>query len=179
MEDNFMQYMKVVAGENQQKTNEKKLSEKDKQKISSAYFQLFYNISFSNWLKGMTLGEAWYRAINKMKTFIASKSPENPATMYLRQIFSAHKTKWAQLIMTSPEKDTVIECSPEKKQEWMARIGTSINKNLTEINNTAGNYEPDKKQEYKNQNGFSAGQQTMQMLIMWQMQNQNQRTRYK
>ena len=81
MEDKFNQYMKIIAGESIQKKQEKVLSEEDKKKISSAYFQLFYNISFANWLKGASLGQAWYKAIEQIKSFISSKTHENPATM--------------------------------------------------------------------------------------------------
>lgn len=177
MEDQFNQYMKIIAGENIQKKQEKVLSEADKKKISAAYFQLFYSLSFANWLKGTSLGQAWYKAIEQLKSFISSKSSENPATMYMRQIFAAHKAKWSQLIMTSPLKDTKIECTPEKKQEWNMRVAKNTNEALKNLNDTLALYETKEQKNQKpvQQSEFLSAQQKMQMLILWQMQNQNER----
>lgn len=177
MQDNFNQYMKIIAGEKPQRTQEKTLSEADKKKISAAYFQLFYSLSFANWLKRTSLGQAWYKAIEQLKSFISSKSPENPATMYMRQIFAAHKAKWSQLIMTSPLKDTQIECTPEKKQEWNMRVAKNTTDALKNLNDMLALYKTNEqpKQKTVQQSEFLSAQQKMQMLIMWQMQNQNER----
>lgn len=178
MEVSFNQAMQMVAGESQKKSQEKQLSAEDKKKISSAYFQLFYALSFTNWIQGKSLGQAWYKAIEQMKSFISSKNPENPTIMYMRQIFAAHKTKWSQHIMTSPLKDKVLELTPEKKQEWNMKVAKSVNEALKILNEKIALYEPEKKIDKNNakgQSGFLSAQQKMQMLIMWQIQNQNQR----
>ena len=178
MEEDFNKYMKIIAGKNTQNTQQKNLSDIDKQKISSAYFQLFYNLSFANWLKGCSLGEAWYKAIEHMKAFISTKNQKNPATMYIRQIFAAHKIKWSHLIMTSQNKDSKINCNSEKRQEWNKRVAKNIADSLKIINDSIALYAA-KEQSTENpsiqKSGFLSAQQKMQMLIMWQVQKQNEK----
>lgn len=175
MELSFNQAMQMVAGQNPQKKQEKELSAEDKKKISSAYFQLFYALTFSHWLQGKSLGQAWYKALEQTKAFIASKNPSNQATMYMRQIFAAHKAKWSQHIMTSPMKDEVLELTPEKKQEWNMRVAKSTTEALNTLKEKFAAYEPKKQEVQKPNSEFLSAQQKMEMLIMWQIQNQRQR----
>ena len=78
--------------------------------------------------------------------------------------------------MTSHLKDTKIECSPEKKQEWNMRVAKNTNEALKNLNGTLALYETKEQKNQKpvQQSEFLSAQQKMQMLIMWQMQNQRQ-----
>lgn len=176
MNDAFEKNMALIAGANDQKKQEKALTDADKKKISSAYMKLFYSLSFAHWMRGISLGQAWYKALEQTKAFIASKSSENPATMYMRQIFAAHKAQWSKRIMTSPNKDKILNCPPEKKQEWNMRIAKNTNGALKTLNDTLALYaeKEQKNQKPAQQSEFLSAQQKMQMLLMWQAQNQRQ-----
>lgn len=175
--DEFSTNMKIIAGVNVQRDEQKReLADADKKKLSSAYFQLFYNLTFANWLRGGNLGTAWYRALAQMQQFVNSKSAKNPAGLYLRQVLSAHKARWAQLMMTSPHRNDVIRASPEKIQQWNQRVARATTQAMNGLNTTLAQYEktvPHTTTNVANAQGTDAykiAMQKMQQMIILEIQ---------
>lgn len=140
MNDDFNKYMQMIAGANLQKSTEKQLAESDRQRISQAYFDLFYNLTATTWLRGGSLGHAWYTAMAQMKSFVSARDAQNPAAMYMRQLVAAHNARWGQLMMTSPHRDDVIDVSPQLRQEWSQRVAKKSTAALAILNQILAAY---------------------------------------
>lgn len=176
MADKFNEYMQIIAGANPQKSNAKQLSDADKKKLSSNYFELFYNLTATNWLRGGNLGRAWYVALNQMKQYITAQAPNNPAAMYLRQVFAAHNTRWAQIMMTSPHRNDTIDAPADKRAEWTARVAQKTTAALNDLNSVLAQYRVETKTQQANtatkQAAMRTAMQNIQMQILMQMKRQ-------
>lgn len=178
MNDAFNEKLQIIAGTESSQKAEKQLSEADKKKISESFFKLFFNLSFTNWLRGKTLGASWYTALQQLEQFVNSKNGKNPASLYLRQIFAAHKIKWNQVMMTNKHRDDMLNPTPEQKQKWNQRVAQNVHSSMTSLNDTLKSYElPEQKTEKSQsaqQDAIKLAAQKMQMLIMLRLK-QNQR----
>lgn len=178
MTDAFDKNMQIISGAENLKTQDKQLSDTDKQKISEAYFKLFFNLTYTNWLRGKTLGNSWFTALSQLEQFVKSKNGNNQAALYLRQIFAAHKTKWDQVMMTNKHRDDVLQPTPEQKQKWNQRTAKAVTDSMNSLNGILKTYEVPEQKNNKpqtaQQDAFKIAAQKMQMLIMLQMkQKQN------
>ena len=88
--------------------------------------------------------------------------------MYMRQIFAAHKAQWSKRIMTSPNKDKILNCPPEKKQEWNMRIAKNTNEALKTLNDTLALYaeKEQKNQKPAQQSEFLSAQHNSQSFYL-------------
>lgn len=170
MNTEFQQKMAIVAGHTQQKKVE--LTQADKKKISVAYYKLFFALSMTMWLRGKTLGAAWHTALAQMKSYVESKNKNNPAAMYLNQVFVAHSTKWQQVMMTSLNKDEKLKLTPETQADWMKKTAQRTNDALKTLGETLKQHEPKQPQKAQVPQMMNA-QQKMQLLILQHM-NQKQ-----
>ena len=166
MNEAFEKNMRIIAGENMHDNQSKQLSEQDKNKLSESYFKLFFNLTYNNWLRGKKLGESWYTALNQLEQFITSKKSNNPASLYLRQIFASNKTKWAQVMMTSKHRDDVLQPTPEQKQNWNQIASKNISNALTMLNETIKAYTPTEQMTFK---------KATQQIPLWFLQKQRQK----
>lgn len=179
MNDDFNKNMQIITGANPQNSTVKQLTDADKKKISDAYFSLFFNLTFTNWIRGGNLGNAWYKALSQIKQFVGAKQPSNPATMYMRQICAAHNARWAQVMMTNKHRDDVLDATPEQKQQWNARTAQNTTNALKILNDTVAAYtatqQKDTQQSQASQSdAIKIAAQKMQMMILMQMrQKQN------
>lgn len=179
MNDAFNKNMQIITGKEPQSDKAKQLSESDKKKISKFYFRLFFNLAFTNWLRGKTLGQSWYMALSQLEQFVKSKNANNPAALYLRQVFAAHKARWSQVIMTNKHRDDMLQGSPEEKKQWNQRVAKSVSEAMNTLNDTLKAYDLPEQQKSENkqsaqQDVFKNAAQKMQMLIMLQLkQKQN------
>ena len=180
MNDAFEKNMQIIAGANLQNEQEKQLSAADKKKLSDNYFKLFFNLSYTNWLRGRSLGEAWYIAIKQMQQFIENKNGNNQASLYLRQIFASHKAKWSQVMMTSQHRDDILELTPEQKQNWNQRVAQNTTSALNILNDIIKTYSKpssdNNKQAQTQQSDLKMAVQKMQTLIMLQLKNKQNGT---
>lgn len=111
------------------------LNEKSKQMLSKAYFDLFFGLAGANWARGnKTLGAAWYDALSQVKAMIAAKDKNNPAAMYMNQIFAAHNVKWSQIIMTNPNREKKLELPQEDHAKWSQECAKQIGGAMGVIN---------------------------------------------
>lgn len=180
MIDAFDKNMMIIAGENPKSTQEKQLNATDKKKISDEYFKLFFNLTYSNWLRGGNLGAAWYSAIEQIKQFVTAKNANNPASMYMRQIFVAHNARWAQVMMTNRHRNDVIDAPATQKQSWRERAAKNTTAALKALNDTVAAYTPRAQAKANATNAQPAqvdalrsAAQKMQMLIMTQMRQRH------
>jgi len=115
----------------------RELNATEKQKLSTAYFDLYFGLSGANWSRGeKTLGAAWYEALGQIKSMIAAKDKSNPAAMYLNQIHAAHNAKQAQIMMTNPNKDSRLEINPDAREQWSRECAKKIGAAMGVINAT-------------------------------------------
>ena len=170
MMDDFDKNMQVIAGADSQQNQELQLSDADKKKLSEQYFKLFLNLTYTNWLRGKTLGQAWYTALSQLEQFIKNKKSHNPASLYLRQIFAAHKTKWAQVMMTNKHRDEVLDIKPELKQKWAQRAAQNTTSALNALNEIEKSYtKPQESDKKHTNNELKIAADKMQLMIMLQM----------
>lgn len=110
------------------------LSQQHKQMLTNAYLDLFFGLAGTNWARdGKTLGGAWYRALQQIEGLMGAKNKSNPAAMYLNQIFAAERAKWSQIVMTHPQKDTVMELSQSAKQKWTSLRAKQVGNAMADI----------------------------------------------
>lgn len=173
MTDAFNKNMQIISGVENSKTQDKQLSDADKKVISESYFKLFFNLTYANWLRGKTLGESWFTALSQLEQFVKSKNANNQAALYLRQIFAAHKTKWAHVMMTNKHRDDVLQPTPEQKQKWNQQTAQNVTAAMNSLNTTLKIYDLSEQKNNKSQtaqqDAFKIAAQKMQMLIMLQM----------
>lgn len=134
MNANLQQNMSILMGRTTaQKPQE--LNAEAKQKLSKAYFDLFFGLAGANWGRGdKSLGAAWYEALNQIKSMIAAKDKSNPAAMYMNQIFAAHNAKWSQIVMTNPNREKKLELSQDDRAKWSQECAKQIGGAMGVIN---------------------------------------------
>lgn len=133
MSDDLTKNMAILMGKGGPITSQE-ITEADKKKLSDAYSDLFFGLAGANWARDMTLGAAWYHALKQISGMIGAKDKNNPAAMYLNQVFAAHRAKWSQVIMTHSEKDKPMEMSADAKQKWSSDRAKQIGDAMAVIN---------------------------------------------
>ncbi|MBN1324864.1 MAG: hypothetical protein JW974_01460 [Alphaproteobacteria bacterium] len=152
--------------------NEKKLSPEDKKPIEKGVGDLFFGLAWTNWINGSSLGSAWQKALNQVDSFIATKTQNNPATKYLREVAAVGKSRMSRIIMTNQNSNEKIDCPPEKIKEW-SEIGSKwTSQGLQSLNDKVKEFEPEKKEFaiQNNQQRFQNSQQNI--MALWLLQRQ-------
>lgn len=139
--NNFEKHMQIIAGMDVSNDNKMQLSDTDKKRIGDAYFKLFYNLTYANWLRGGNLGTAWFRALKQLNEFIMKKNANNPAIMYLQQLFSSHNTRWSKEMMTNKNRDMELDLSFAEKQDFTQKSARGVNQALSALREIISVYE--------------------------------------
>lgn len=139
--NNFEKHMQIIAGMDVSNDNKMQLSDTDKKRIGDAYFKLFYNLTYANWLRGGNLGTAWFRALKQLNEFIMKKNANNPAIMYLQQLFSSHNTRWSKEMMTNKNRDMELDLSSAEKQDFTQKSTRGVNQALSALREIISVYE--------------------------------------
>lgn len=180
MSHNYADYEKVmelVTAKNNDTHQEDIISNADKEKISQAYFQLFYALTLSHWMRKGTLGQAWYKALEQVKTFISTQNKLNPAVSYMQQLSFSHNLRWSKIMMTNKNKDLTLNYTKENKNEWEQYIINDTNKALETLKEIIKQYTKQNKDIQKpNQtsNKFADASQNLKNLFV-AMQKRNTR----
>ena len=87
---------------------QKRVSKDDRKMLADAYMKLFTGFTWVNWTNKHSLGRAWQTALGQCDSFIKTKNDKNLAAQYLKNVFSAHKPYWSQVIMTHKNRDKAI-----------------------------------------------------------------------
>lgn len=174
MNSKLESYRLMMMGQKNAKTE---LTQKEKEQITKAYSDLVLGIISTKWAqKGKTLGQAWYDALNEMEVFMKNKDASNPANLYLKQLFSSHKVKWQQLMMTDKNKDEILDCSTEELAILSKYGQQEIAKNKALLNGIISKHAEaesgDKKKVFE-----KSKEQLIKMYMMQVIQNQRQRTK--
>lgn len=173
----FDKNMQIITGNSIDDTKEKNLSKIDKKKISDAYFKLFFNLTYTNWLRGKNLGESWYTSLNQLEQYVKNKKSDNVAALYLRQIFAAHKTRWSQIMMTHENRDDFLNPTPEQKKQWLQDTARNITSAMNTLNKVIKEFSQSNQSANINSSKkgiYHSGAEKIQMLIMMQLK-QNQK----
>ena len=110
------------------------LPTRDMQTITHAYQDLFTGLSATNWSQNMTLGAAWHKAIRQIDTMIGARDENNPAVQVVSQVHTIYRAHWAKESMTSPDKDKMMNLSPESMQKWKTENAARASAALGAIN---------------------------------------------
>ena len=177
MTDEFDKNIAIISGAGVAQDSHKSISNIDKKKLADAYFKLFYNLTYTNWLRGGNLGRAWYTALAQTKQFIMARDERNSASLYLKQIFSAHNVRWGRVMMTNQHREDVINADDTKKQQWRERAAKNTTFALDTLKNIVAQYNT---HQTKNQSTINPGNMTpdalknatkkLQTLIIMQLQ---------
>ena len=172
MNSKLESYRLMMMGQKNAKTE---LTQKEKEQITKAYSDLVLGIISTKWAKkGKTLGQAWYDSLNEMEAFVKNKEASNSANLYLKQLFSSHKVKWQQLMMTDKNKDEILDCSTEELAILSKYGQQEIAKNKAFLNGIISKHAEsgDKKKVFE-----KSKEQLIKMYMMQVIQNQRQRTK--
>lgn len=172
MNSKLESYRLMMMGQKNAKTE---LTQKEKEQITKAYSDLVLGIISTKWAKkGKTLGQAWYDSLNEMEAFVKNKEASNSANLYLKQLFSSHKVKWQQLMMTDKNKDEILDCSTEELAILSKYGQQEIAKNKALLNGIISKHAEsgDKKKVFE-----KSKEQLIKMYMMQVIQNQRQRTK--
>ena len=183
MTDEFDKNIAIISGAGVAQDSHKSISNIDKKKLADAYFKLFYNLTYTNWLRGGNLGRAWYTALAQTKQFIMARDERNSASLYLKQIFSAHSVRWGRVMMTNQHREDVINADDTKKQQWRERAAKNTTFALDTLKNIVAQYNTHqtKNQSTTNPNGWqdgsrawrNCGKSSLQSEYLWFSANRN------
>lgn len=173
MNSKLESYRLMMMGQKNAKTE---LTQKEKEQITKAYSDLVLGIISTKWAqKGKTLGQAWYDSLNEMEAFVKDKEASNPANLYLKQLFSSHKVKWQQLMMTDKNKDEMLDCSAEELGALSKYGQQEIAKNKAILDGIIAKHAEaetgDKKKAFE-----KSKEQLIKMYMMQVIQKQRQKT---
>ncbi len=171
MSNNYADYEKVmelITAKNNDTHQEDMISNADKEKISQAYFQLFYALTLSHWMRSGTLGQAWYKALEQVKTFISAQDKLNPAVSYMQQLSFSHNLRWSKIMMTNKNKDQTLQHTTEDMDTWKQYVINDVNKALETLKGMIKQYAKQNKDIQKPKqisNKFAGASQNLKILF--------------
>jgi len=106
-----------VAGENTENFAERVIDNSTKAQINFAFEQMFTGLSVLEWGRGVTLGEAWNKALDKMRDFIFSIENKNYIVDYLRVAVFEHRKQVLKTMTSSMHVNEYIRSTPQQQSE--------------------------------------------------------------
>ena len=126
----FEKLMAKVSGENTENFAKRVLSESDKHQIGFALNQMFVGLSLLEWMKHVTLANAWRASLDKMRDFVFSIDGQNYVLEYLRAAVFEHRQKMQKLFTDSLYANEYIhyptEQFPELKKSAYEKIQNAL-----------------------------------------------------
>ncbi len=129
--------MAKVSGENRENMAQYIISNTDKAQIDFAFNEIFSGISLLEWMKKITLADAWKIALDKLRDFVFSIQEQSYVVDYLHNaVFEFRKKQIKQTLETSIHANEYIQCPANKYDELKEKAnskiqtGTDIIKNL-------------------------------------------------
>lgn len=125
------------------------ISPEDKKEMEKQFSELYFGLTYLNWMQGGSLGAAWQTALGQIRAWVVAKTerhPDNPAAKCLGRIANDHAKKWAQVIMTSPSANETMNVPPGKANEWQKIGEKAVRDGLGGMNAKMKTYEPKKQQ---------------------------------
>jgi len=127
--------MAKVSGENVENFAVRVIGQHEKSQIDFALNQIFSGLSVLEWMKKMTLGDAWNRALDKMRDFIFSISEKNYIVDYLRVAVFEHRNQMLRTLSSSMHINEYIQYSSEQQPELEAGARRKIKNGIDIIQN--------------------------------------------
>ncbi len=185
---------------------QKKLSPAEIKEITRAYTQMFVALTYTNLMRGQTLGQSWYSAMKQMESFIGTKDKFNAAATQIKSVLDEHRKKLSRQMMTHPNRDKKAVIAPQHREKIQAQINKNMQAGMGALNKIVGKYQPladkmraeiakldaekaklglkDKPAQTATANQFANAQQKitatamqkMQLQLFLQMQKQHQHT---
>lgn len=106
----------------------------DRQKLFDAYINLFSGFSRVNWTNKYSLGRAWQTAITQCDAFIKTKNMNNPAAIYIKDVYQSHKKYWSRIIMTHQNRENTINANTDNIKQFRAQAENMIRESVGIIN---------------------------------------------
>lgn len=118
MDMDFAKTMALLNGETTESFLQNQLSQSDCAQIDNAIDTLFSGLSLLRWLHGATLTKSWAEALDELRDIVFTYSNQNSATNYARNYVFVHRRKWHVKIVSCHRPDQLINCPPEKFNDW-------------------------------------------------------------
>lgn len=126
----FEKLMAKVSGENTKDFAKRIISNADKQQIKFAFDQMFVGLSLLEWMKKVTLGDAWRISLDKMRDYIFSINGEDYILDYLRVSVYEHRQQTMKMLSDSEHTNEYInypvEQFPELEKSATAKIQNAV-----------------------------------------------------
>ncbi len=118
------------------------LARPERRAVAKFYAHMFAALARTNMLRGMSLGQSWYNAIEQMKSFARTRGANNPVARELNNLIQSHNKRLSKLMMTHPQRDTVVSVPPEQCAEIQARIAKQLKMGQDGLNQMVAKYQP-------------------------------------
>ena len=151
---------------------QQKLSLEEIAQIKKDYRKMYWAFVSVNWAKGMTLGVAWQKALEQMNSFVATKiKVENhPMNNELIKINAQFRHDMAKHIMTSEYAEEKL--SDRLKKSFLEYGEQEFKKANTSLNTIYQKYMPKEQVKDKTQQYENGKQNTQQIFLLWQLQQE-------
>lgn len=164
---------RILMMTGQKKDKKLELTKEQEKQIAKNFNEMLVSLMTLNWCRGGTLGAAEQKALDQMSSFVKSKSnPEHPMNKYLHAMDNQCRREVSERIMTDEHSDEKIGINSELAQRW-AKIATEkFKKALKNMNDMYKEFMPQKQIEDKTKKFEKGKENTQQMLLLWQLQQQ-------
>lgn len=124
-----------VAGENTENFSERVISDSVKSQINFAFEQMFAGLSLLEWFNGITLGDAWSRALDKMRDFVFEIQEKNYITDYLRMAVFEHRKQMQKMMSASIHINEYMQYTSEQQIELTKSANQKVQNAIDIIKN--------------------------------------------
>ena len=176
MENDFDKISAMLNGEQLDSYYKNQLSATDKTQIDNAIETLFSGLSLDNWLKGGKLMDAWKESLDVVRDTIFSVVTKNPAVLYAHQAVFDHRKKWHVKIIYSPHGNEIINCTPDKRNEWQENANQKIQTGLNILHKKFSEFETSTTNK-KSESEIQKIQDTQKIKMFLERENEHERTR--
>lgn len=117
-----------MADKNKTKFQPQKLDGYSQQKLGHAFMSLYNALVAECQARNMTLGTAWYEALDKIYDIVESKKSNIQSYNYLKKFYMSHRQEYIKKMMTDKNKDSTIQSDEEQTKVAKERVQSEIKK---------------------------------------------------
>jgi len=132
MNFDFEKLMAKVSGENTEDFSKRIISDSDKKYINFAIDQMFIGLSLLEWMKHVTLADAWRVSLDIVRDYVFSMIGQSYILDYMRRSVFDHRQQIVKKLTDSPHTNEYIQYPPEQFPELEKSANEKI-KNAIDI----------------------------------------------
>ncbi len=123
-----------------QQINMPALTEQEAKQVYKAYSDMFTALTYTNLLQKKSLGQSWFNANQQIQSFIQTKNKYNSVTAYMDKILNNHRKDLAKQMMTHPNRDKVIQVTPQQREKMTTQLNEAMKSAMQTINTLIEKY---------------------------------------